>query len=371
MDCKSIKATRNVSLFFAFITARKRSLGQGNVFTPVCDSVHGVGCVSQHAMGRGVLHHPWADTHPSKQTPPPPRRQLKRAVPILLEFILVYCQFKRLRNTNRIIGEALNWERVFTWWPSCCKTETGTTANCHFNGRPNRVVLERIKSSFVSGRDGGSHRVLGCSSIFSRSLNNNKNRDSNLQMIRCFSCISQPESKLLHMSCSLNGSQISEPNKQESIPVGCVPPGCRTNPVVCCVWEGGCVLTPPRGPMYGVARGGTHTPPVRSHIWGMSGGARGGVVGPEILIPPDRMTDTCENITFPQLPTITVSKCKILQFYAEISFVCWTVFHHSCLEFLIWRTNEYLWAILLVIHVVLFSFIFCCGQTVNILFRKI
>ena len=35
------------------ITARKRSLGQGNVFTPVCHSVHG-GLASQHALERGV-----------------------------------------------------------------------------------------------------------------------------------------------------------------------------------------------------------------------------------------------------------------------------------------------------------------------------
>ena len=75
-------------------TARKRSLGQGNVFTPVCDSLHRGVCVSQHAMGRGVcfwctpplatpldtlpsqeetpswIHPAWADIHPG-QTPPP------------------------------------------------------------------------------------------------------------------------------------------------------------------------------------------------------------------------------------------------------------------------------------------------------------
>ena len=34
------------------ITPRKRSLGQGNIFTPVCHSVHrGCVCVSQHAPG--------------------------------------------------------------------------------------------------------------------------------------------------------------------------------------------------------------------------------------------------------------------------------------------------------------------------------
>ena len=37
---------------FNFVTARKRSLGQGNVFTPVCDYVHGG--IPQQAMGRGV-----------------------------------------------------------------------------------------------------------------------------------------------------------------------------------------------------------------------------------------------------------------------------------------------------------------------------
>ena len=36
------------------ITARKRSLGQGNVFTPVCHSVHRGG-VSQNTMGWGQI----------------------------------------------------------------------------------------------------------------------------------------------------------------------------------------------------------------------------------------------------------------------------------------------------------------------------
>ena len=41
------KQKRKLSLMF---TARKRSLGQGNIFTPVCHSVHGRGVVSQHAL---------------------------------------------------------------------------------------------------------------------------------------------------------------------------------------------------------------------------------------------------------------------------------------------------------------------------------
>ena len=61
---------QNISRIF---TARKRSLGQGNVFTPVCHSVHG---------GRGVVcliacwhtppsrqNPPWADTPPRQTSP--------------------------------------------------------------------------------------------------------------------------------------------------------------------------------------------------------------------------------------------------------------------------------------------------------------
>ena len=47
--------TTNVILIAELITARKRSLGQGNVFTPVCDSVHrGVSvpaCTTGHMTG--------------------------------------------------------------------------------------------------------------------------------------------------------------------------------------------------------------------------------------------------------------------------------------------------------------------------------
>ena len=34
---------RKIGSLRKFITARKRSLGQGNVFTPISDSVHGEG----------------------------------------------------------------------------------------------------------------------------------------------------------------------------------------------------------------------------------------------------------------------------------------------------------------------------------------
>ena len=52
------------------ITARKRNLGQGNVFTPVCQSF----CSQWGVQPR--VDTPQADT---------PERQLKRAVRILLE----------------------------------------------------------------------------------------------------------------------------------------------------------------------------------------------------------------------------------------------------------------------------------------------
>ena len=64
-----------------FVTARKRSLGQGYVFTAVCHSVH---------RGEGDL-----SNCPPMQTPTPEIHGIlrdtinKRAVPILLECILV------------------------------------------------------------------------------------------------------------------------------------------------------------------------------------------------------------------------------------------------------------------------------------------
>ena len=67
---------------------KRRSLGQGNVFTPVCHTVHR-GVVSQHATDGGV--HPLG-RHPSPGRHPP-SRQLKRAVRILLECFLVRRNF--------------------------------------------------------------------------------------------------------------------------------------------------------------------------------------------------------------------------------------------------------------------------------------
>ena len=76
-------------------TTRKRSLGQGNVFIPVCDSVHRRGVcliacwdtpswadtpLGKHSLGR---HTPWTDTSPLLDT------VNKQAVHILLECTLV------------------------------------------------------------------------------------------------------------------------------------------------------------------------------------------------------------------------------------------------------------------------------------------
>ena len=87
----------------SMFTARQQSLGQGNAFTPVCHSVHGVGggfqaCITGHMtsiQGRsasrwvckeGVCLQGGLGRHPSLFPPPELR---KRAVRILLECFLV------------------------------------------------------------------------------------------------------------------------------------------------------------------------------------------------------------------------------------------------------------------------------------------
>ena len=61
--------------YIAIFTARKRRLGQGNVFTPVCDSVHGGVSAPLDASINPPAHtHPWAHPpghiHPPGHTPP-------------------------------------------------------------------------------------------------------------------------------------------------------------------------------------------------------------------------------------------------------------------------------------------------------------
>ena len=55
VDVPLLVSNPYVHLKIGFITARKRSLGQGNIFTPVCYSVHGGGCMV--ALGGGG--HAW------------------------------------------------------------------------------------------------------------------------------------------------------------------------------------------------------------------------------------------------------------------------------------------------------------------------
>ena len=82
----------------SFITARKRSLGQGNIFTLVFHSVHrgvlsqhALQVVSQHALQEGAWSGGGGGSAPkgSAWWRPPPGRLLLRAVRILLECILV------------------------------------------------------------------------------------------------------------------------------------------------------------------------------------------------------------------------------------------------------------------------------------------
>ena len=76
-----------------------KKLRKGNVFTPVCDSVHRGG-YTHTSLGR----HPPADTtlgrHPPPQADSPQGRPLQRTVGILLECILML--FKHLVNVCNI-----------------------------------------------------------------------------------------------------------------------------------------------------------------------------------------------------------------------------------------------------------------------------
>ena len=80
--------------WFSFYRPQTK-LREGIVFTPVCDSVHGGGGVYPSMQWAGGVH-PARQTPPGQTPPretPPPRRQLKRALRILLEYILVITSF--------------------------------------------------------------------------------------------------------------------------------------------------------------------------------------------------------------------------------------------------------------------------------------
>ena len=77
-------------------TARKRSLGQGNVFTPVCHSVHGEG-------GEGSAHPPTPVADPPRQTPKPRNSTLteanKQHVHLVSKLLIFYKQINSFKQT--------------------------------------------------------------------------------------------------------------------------------------------------------------------------------------------------------------------------------------------------------------------------------
>ena len=85
--CKLLK-----QMLKAIFTARKRSLGKGNVFSSVCRSVHGGrGGSAWGDLPPGIL--PPGVLHPGALGTPPSELE-KRAVCILLEFFLVLYYFE-------------------------------------------------------------------------------------------------------------------------------------------------------------------------------------------------------------------------------------------------------------------------------------
>ena len=73
---------------FHLLLPAATKLGQGNVFTGICDSVQGQGCLPQCMLG-----YPPEQTPPQSRHPPGSRRQhtvSERSVRILLECILVF-----------------------------------------------------------------------------------------------------------------------------------------------------------------------------------------------------------------------------------------------------------------------------------------
>ena len=83
--CRALNYNFCKLILFSFITARKRRLGHGNVFTPVCDSVHGECGVS--APLHTEIHTPLGRHPPNRsgtlprQTPLAPGRHCPRQTP--------------------------------------------------------------------------------------------------------------------------------------------------------------------------------------------------------------------------------------------------------------------------------------------------
>ena len=84
-----------------FITARKRSLGQGNrsIFTSVCRSVHGGDMHGIYAPSRGARTPP----------PPPPGLILRNAVNKRNAFLLqLWTQTGKLQNRGKVFEKSRN-----------------------------------------------------------------------------------------------------------------------------------------------------------------------------------------------------------------------------------------------------------------------
>ena len=87
----------NISIMCVSFTTHKRSLGQGNVFTPVCHSVHNSGVSASGSRGDvsasgwlgGVCLWVWEVTLPLNTAPTQKRWPVKWAVRILQECNLV------------------------------------------------------------------------------------------------------------------------------------------------------------------------------------------------------------------------------------------------------------------------------------------
>ena len=74
----ALLAAHFITRVIQIVTARKRSLGQGNIFVPVCHSVHRGVCFSaypppreEHPHTPRSRHPPGKDTPPKDLTPPP------------------------------------------------------------------------------------------------------------------------------------------------------------------------------------------------------------------------------------------------------------------------------------------------------------
>ena len=87
------KQKRTFSLMFAIFTARKRSLGQGNIFAPVCHSVHKGGSTWQAHPLTGTPH---GQVHPL----PALHAGIRSTSGILLECILVNFFFAIFRFSS-------------------------------------------------------------------------------------------------------------------------------------------------------------------------------------------------------------------------------------------------------------------------------